>query len=210
MEKKNRLEFFLFLLLLFSLSNSSQQQKGRSGVYLVSPVFLLLFVFYQPFQKEMALATDITPFFLFYFTFRGCSSSCGLLSMVANRNDPSLSACRRVYISLENNNASSLNLRPLFKHWHTATTPPSKGAMNYTCSFYITSVINATATDHRFWLFIYFYSSRHYFFFGGGGETLMLCGWNTRMLGLRRYFLPSFFFALMLRVTATGRPLHLI
>ena len=89
--------------------------------------------------------------------------------MVANRNDPSLSACRRVYISLENNNASSLNLRPLFKHWHTATTPPSKGAMNYTCSFYITSVINATATDHRFWLFIYFYSSRHYFFFGGGG-----------------------------------------
>ena len=90
--------------------------------------------------------------------------------MVANRNDPSLSACRRVYISLENNNASSLNLRPLFKHWHTATTPPSKGAMNYTCSFYITSVINATATDHRFWLFIYFYSSRHYFFFGGGGK----------------------------------------
>ena len=59
--------FFLFLLLLFSLSNSSQQQKGRSGVYLVSPVFLLLFVFYQPFQKEMALATDITPVFSFLF-----------------------------------------------------------------------------------------------------------------------------------------------
>ena len=31
-------------------------------------------------------------------------------------------------------------------------------------------------------------------FFFWGGETLMLCGWNTRMLGLPRYFLPSFFF----------------
>lgn len=164
----------------------------------------------------MALATDITPVFFFSIShFEGVvvSSSCGLLSMAANRNDPSLSACRRVYISLENNNASSLNLRPLFKHWHTLRPRllPLKELWIILARFYITSVINATATDHRFWLFIYFYSSRHYFF--GGRKKPGCCAdgilgcWVSSAISFRPFF---FFFALMLRVTATGRPLHLI
>ena len=99
-EDRSLFPFFVFRLFFYFLVNHLDSSVSSGSCFLL--IFLSAF---QRAQDGCSAFFYFTSGTSFVFLFRGWS--CGLLSMAANRNDPSLSVCHGVYISLENNNASS-------------------------------------------------------------------------------------------------------